>query len=578
MTVCVCVIEKYSCVGTHVSRCARADASGIGGVSTGTRRMDPVFDASGRTGPRDWADVYHRFQEFLWSRPPATLAAGAGVPSGGGGGAHRCSARECQIFSYGDFYVCAATANVHYCADVYACERRIAVRDEGILVCPISGVSKATNKHDHFGYIMGYADAGGGTSGRKRSAQSVRGRDSKQALYKRARYCGKLAGVTQVVPRRARDAIFSGQSATLPDADGEADGDYGDADDADDNGPAGGDYGDGADDDGDDAERGARAPAAEDDADDDGGAAASVAMADEDDGDDADGGGGGGGEAYGAYDDDEDFNDAVDDADDAPSTLRPLPLSSRQQQQQQQPGSSPSSMRPDRIAREQQADLERESDIVWLCNTFVRKDDGQTIERRQASREIRWRKVVNEHVADCVRAGQPVYLSLLISFMTKQAADLDRWRTAYNLVPAACLPVLRAWTAERVRFLWTRFRSRARARNASPLKYSYAYHTLAVLYCSATGIVWANSAEWLLSPIPYLSVLLPSQKDLSNYTVSRHPNAARIEKGVFTRTSKMTRNWLVSLTPRGQCATAELDAGFAARMAEWPPCTYRPID
>lgn len=504
---------------------------------------EPRFDPTGLAGPRDWADLYRRFQAFVMhpqqrqrrsSAPPppdATAAATATAPPK----AHRCSARDCVIYSCGDFHVCVATNNVHYCADVYTCDRRVSVREQGLIVCAVSGCARQTNRYDHFGYLLAYAEggtvctpSGAGRSGAKRRAAAAagdvndgdddddgggggggRGAPRHMAAYKRARVCGRLPGVTQVMPRATRDAIMSGRG-------GRADGDVGDGDDV----------------------------GAVDLADD-------VCSAPDDDAD---------ADASGVLGN---LDDPVARAAGAAAVVASTPSRAPNGR-----------LAADRAQRDAQADLEREADVAWLCGEFVRKDDGQTVARRQASREIRWRKVVHEHVADCVHANQPVYLMLLISFMTKQAADLDRWRVAYNLVPDACLPTLRAWAADRVNALWVRFRSQVRDKNASPLKYSYAYHTLAVLYCSATGITWANSTAWLLSPIPYLAVLLPSQKDLNNYTLGRHAKCARIEKGVFTRTSRMTRNWLVKLTQRGECATATIDAPHEAAMRAFPPCTY----
>jgi len=505
--------------------------------------MEPVFDPTGHTGPRDWLDLYRGFQVFLFAHARLPREA----PEG-----HVCDATRCKIYSRGDFHVCAATCEVHYCPDVYTCDNRRTVYEEGIVVCTVSGCAKVNNKHDTFGYVIGYANdeagaaasgrtvstligsggggGGGGGRGRKRSGPAAAGavRESgspaatrrAMAAYKRARVCGALPGVSQTLPRAARDAILSGQSLE----------DMGDAL----------------------ATMTAAADAARfdggNDADDHGyrGSAAAVAA--------------GAGATTAA----------------ATSTSVQPRASPPSHSGRSGASRSAAASRANRAAREAQADLDREADIAWLCSALVRKDDGQTVARRQASREIRWRKVVNEHVTDCVEASHPVYFMLLLSFVTKQAVEMDRWRRAYDLVPNACLPTLREWAAARINSLWMRFRSRARRANASPLKYSYAYHTLAVLYCSATGIAWGEGTGWLLSPIPYLAVLLPSQKDLNNYAVGRAANAPRIEKGVFTHTSKMTRNWLVELTPRGKCATADVDAPFEAAMGAWPPCTYRP--
>ncbi len=413
----------------------------------------------GRPGPEgthDWAGLYCRFQAFLDARRAA--AAPRSTPRAksepmSSVDPHVCNARRCVVFSAGDFHVCAHTGSVHHCADVYTCEYR--QRDDGYVVCPVSGFTKRDDELTPFGSVIGYAgkshDAAPPSitsNARKRRGDDDMGARALTARYTRARFCDSLAGVTQLIPSRVRDAILTGETL------------------------------------------------------------------------DADAGG------------------AI-----APS-------------------------RVDRQAREFQVAAENESDLTWFCTTFVRKDADQVMARQKSSTEIRWRKAVNEYISDCVSVSEPVCLMPLLSFVTKLILDSDRWAAEYRRVPAACIDVIRDWVAARVRMLWQWFRSVVKRRNHSPLKYHFGYHALAVMYCSQTGIEWHEGSGgrggWILSPIPYLSVLLPSQKELSNHKLGRHGSCASVKKNVFTHTQKMTRNWLCTLTKPGECATEAVDAPFAA--------------
>lgn len=510
--------------------------------------MDPVF-ADGRpdTGPRDWGDLYRAFQAFVATNAAARRARGNAQrtprPTPAPGAAlvpHECNARQCVIYSWGDFHVCAVTGDVHYCRDVHTCPRRRT--EDGYVVCCVSGAARQEDRLIVFGHVLGYAgssaaitvgeprDGGGGGGSRKRRRPNdppagpvVNEADgeataSRARLYNRARYCGALAGVSGLIPTHIRDAIMTAGEFNVD------------------------------------------------------------VLAD--------------------------ANAAAQSAGLAVATGRPA--SSRAAA-----ASSASSRAVDRQTREVQQDTENESDLTWLCEAFVRKDTEAVVARQESATGIKWRKAANEHICDCIRAVQPVYLMPLLSYVTKLITDSDRWVRAYRAIPPRAVAVIREWLAARVRALWHWFRDQVRRRNRSPLKYHFGYHALVVFYCSQRGIEWdhqsdgpraasaqppptptpttpqlsqssptpvpvlplplpARGAEtrWLLPPIPHLNVLLPSEKELSNHSLGRNGQRARIKKGMFTHTQKMTRNWLYTLTRYGECATAAIDAPFAARLRE----------
>lgn len=223
-------------------------------------------------------------------------------------------------------------------------------------------------------------------------------------------------------------------------------------------------------------------------------------------------------------------------------------------------------------ARAFQLERERAATAEWFSNEYICKDVTRVVSQRMESADLRWRKVVYEHVGDCLAVGERVSMPLLIAFMAKQVNDLERWRAAYVSVPDACLPVLRAWMIARTRFLWQRFLPHMHT-DGSPLKYNFHNHTLAVYYCSATGIQWprqhdavhADRSVWLLPPVEFLEELLPPQKELDKRVTDVTRNTTQRARA-FTRAVKMTRSWLVGTTMPGHSATEDVDAPFVEQM------------
>jgi hypothetical protein len=241
----------------------------------------------------------------------------------------------------------------------------------------------------------------------------------------------------------------------------------------------------------------------------------------------------------------------------------------------------------DAALREQQNELERESTAAWLCDVLVRKDAVAVVARRALASDVRWRKAANDYSNACLAARVPVCVTTLLSLKSAQRVGVLTWKRSYLSVPDAAVGVLRDWVAVRARLLWDMFRPwmRARARSARPatgdaqylpLKYPHAYHVLAVMYCSRLGLREAPRAThsagatgWLISRIPYLKALLPSQKDLSNYMLSKY-STTRIVKRTFTHTQRMTLNWLTRLTPSQRDALRSSDAHFMQRIRALP--------
>lgn len=480
------------------------------------------------SGPSDWADLYRAYQAFLATDPLARKARREAIlhPLYPGGdpseSVHDCSAKTCVIFTWGDFHVCAISGDVHYCADVRTCPRRDT--EDGFIICRISGAAHREDRLIVFGHVIGYAgssaaitvgesrDGTGASGGRKRRRTAAQPPDdapslSRARLYNRARFCGALDGVTELIPTHIRDAIMTA---------GE-------------------------------------------------------------------------------------FN--ADVLDGANLEAQALGLAHGGRGRSAAQPSVPSRARAkasarERSEREQQQDTENESDLAWLCEMFVRKDTEAVVARQESATSIRWRKAVNEHISDCISASQPVYLMPLLSYVCKLVTDSDRWIRAYRAIPARAVAIIREWLAARVRVLWARFIRLVRPRARSPLKYPFGYHALVIFYCSQSGIEWDQRASsgfagaqpsafasatptpspapspqvsrpatrWLLPPIPHLNVLLPSEKDLSNHSFGRGAQRTCIKKGIFTHTGKITRNFLYTQTPHGECATTEVDAPFIERL------------
>jgi len=253
--------------------------------------------------------------------------------------------------------------------------------------------------------------------------------------------------------------------------------------------------------------------------------------------------------------------------------------------------------------REARSAHERSAAVQWLADQLVRRDVARAAMRRATTCDLRWRKVVNEYVGACMRTRAPIRVPMLAAFVQKKIAQYVRWRRAYESIPRAWIDAVRDWVVERIHLLWRFFRPRVQPRRQSPLRYNASYHALAVMYCSASGIVNPGATEgpprapdddngddrgvvgddaaadrarvltaacdgsdtWLLAPIPYLDLLLPSQKELDKFVLAAS-SRARIAKALFTATLKVTRDMLVRMTDAERAEVGAQNAAFVARL------------